>query len=174
MATSFTLRTSPSSTAHQALGAASITLQLPTASLSGFLLPSTAKDAPRPPLTLDWNVGLPSATFVKPETHQKHSRRLCIVYREIKIARRMVSRKHLRSREQEEKANSKQHMRSYIARYPVRVTVQSAFHSTPRKICSFKNRTRLLWETFNLAVITVRILFFHISTNICSQVGTHF
>ena len=66
MATSLTLTTAPKSTVHQALVAMSIALQLPTFSDSGLLLPSTAKDAPRPVLTLDWNVGLPSAMFTGP------------------------------------------------------------------------------------------------------------
>ena len=103
MATSFTLKTAPRSTVHQALGDASITVQLPTFSTSGLLLPSTAKDAPRPPLTADSNVGLPSATFVNSESNQRHQRRVSIVHCEVNIARRMKTRKHPRSREQEEK-----------------------------------------------------------------------
>ena len=130
MATSFTLKTAPRSTVHQALGDASITVQLPTFSTSGLLLPSTAKDAPRPPLTADSNVGLPSATFVNSESNQRHQRRVSIVHCEVKVARRMDTRKHPRSREQKEKGNSKQYIWPHIARHPHRLTVQSALHFT--------------------------------------------
>ena len=51
---------------------------------------------------------------------------------------------------------------SYIARYPVHRTAQSALHFTPWQTCSF-----LLWEVFSHAAIAARRLFVHISTTVC-------
>ena len=39
---------------------------------------------------------------------------------------------------------------SYISRYPVHGTIQSALHFTPWQICSFQ----LLWEAFSHSAIT--------------------
>ena len=63
------VKTFPRSTAHQGFGVFFVELQLPTLSKLGFLLPSTAKDGPRPSSMLDWNVGLRSAAFTGVETN---------------------------------------------------------------------------------------------------------
>ena len=78
IATSFTLITASKSTAHQDCDLASVAMQLPTLSASGFLLPSTAKDAPRPDLTLDWKVNLPSAIFTGAETRARYNIYVCM------------------------------------------------------------------------------------------------
>ena len=55
---------------------------------------------------------------------------------------------------------------SYIARYPVHRTAQSALHFTPWHLF-IPRPSQLLWEVFSHAAIAARRLFVHISTTVC-------
>ena len=56
---------------------------------------------------------------------------------------------------------------SYIARYPVHRTAQSALHFTPWQTSSFQGHLNFFLEVFSHAAIAARRLFVHISTTVC-------
>ena len=58
-------------------------------------------------------------------------------------------------------------VRSYIARYPVRRTAQSALHFTPLADLFIPRPFQLIWEALSHAAVTARRLFVHISTTVC-------